>query len=177
MDIFLGHVTSESLEDGFQGVFGRGDGVGDRDGLEADAEVVGEDAGVVARVLRGNGGGERNTDDVLRAESFCGDHGDERRVDAATERDERFFETGFLRVIPQPQDEGCVNISEFGLLKAGRGYGTNVGVNDADFFCERGQARSDTTVGLSHETTTVEDEFVVAADGVHVGDGATEGAG
>jgi hypothetical protein len=53
------------------------------DGLETDAEVFGEGAGVVARVLARNRGGQGDADDVLRAECLGGDHGDERRVDAA----------------------------------------------------------------------------------------------
>ena len=53
----------------------------------------------------------------------------------------------------------------------------NVGIDDSYIFRERRKAHGDAAIGVSDEATAVEDEFVVAADGVHVGDGATQSAG
>ena len=51
LDIFLGHVAGASGEDRTERGFGRGNGIGDGNRLEADAKVGRKDAGVVAGML------------------------------------------------------------------------------------------------------------------------------
>ncbi len=114
MQILLGDVGGATGEDRTEGALGGGDGVGDGDGLETDAEVAREVAGVVLRVVAGNGGGQRHADDVVRAEGGDGELGDQRGVDAAGERDEGALETAFVRVVAQAEDEGGVDVGEGG---------------------------------------------------------------
>ena len=82
LDILFGHVGGPAGEEGAKGGLGGNHGVGDGDRLETDAEVFREEASVVARVLRGDRGGQGDAEDVFGAEGVGGEHGDDGGVDA-----------------------------------------------------------------------------------------------
>ena len=126
-------------------------------------------------MLRGDGRRQGNADDVVRTECFDGEFGDQGGVDAAREGDEGFFETAFVRVITQAEHEGGVDVGEFG--RRGRrceGKGCGAGVGHEEIGRESGQAGGDVSLGIGYKAATVEDEFIVPADGVHIDDGAPQ---
>jgi len=118
-----------------------------------------------------------------------GDDGDEGGVDAAGERDEGAFEAALVGVVAEAEDEGGEGVLAFVLGEGGReewrveSGGLRAGrrrageVDDAEVFGEGGEAGAEFAAGVANEAASVEDELVVAADGVDVGDGAVEGAG
>ena len=180
LDVFFGDIARPAGEERPERVFRRGDGVGDGDRFEADAEILGENAGVVTGVLRGNRGGQGDTDDVFLSQGVGGDDGDQRGINATGKRNQGALEAALVRVIAQAEDQGGVHVGHFSLVETGHegaGLGCSGGVHNAELLGERGQAGDELAGGVAHEAAAVEDEFVVAADGVDVGDRAAERLG
>jgi hypothetical protein len=108
---------------------------------------------------------------------------DEGGVDAAGEAEQGLLETGLVRVVANAEHEGVVDIGEVGLLEGGVDFRFLIldfrsrKIDDAQFLAKGGESGQGLALGISHDAAAVEEELVVAADGVDVGDRAAELAG
>lgn len=155
-------------------MFGGGDGFADGDFVELDAEALGEVGGVATAVFAGNGGGEGDADDVFGAHGLGGEGANDGGVDPATETEEDAFESAFMSVIAEAEDEGLMDGGQSNGVVMGRDVGVlGLGKIDAGVLgLEGGESGEDAALGVMNDAAAVEDEFIVTADGVAVNDGA-----
>jgi len=145
------------------------------DGLKAYAQVLGEDAGVVARMLARDRGRQGHAHDVLGAEGIHGQHGHESGVDAARQGDQGALEAGLVGVVAQAQHQGLAHVRHVLLGEARRGGRMGLGrieIHHTQVLTEGGHAQQQAAAGVAHHGAAVEDQLVVAADGVAVDDRA-----
>lgn len=178
LDVFLGHVDGETFKEIAEGGLGGGDGVGDGDFVVFDAEIFGERGGVVAAVLAGDGGGQGDADHVVGAEGFGGERGDHGGVDATAEADERFLKAALVCVVAEPEHEGVVGGGvAFEIKMLGDVASGIVEVDDMVLFAEGGEAGDEAAVWMGGDAAAIEDELVVATNGVAIHGGASAALG
>ena len=135
-------------------------------------------------MFTGNGGRQRHADDVFGPEGGDGEFGDEGGIYAAGESDEGAFKAALARVVAQTENERGVDIGElrlaecrceFWVRRRGRGGGGHG--DDALLLGEGRESSGDRAVVRDDDGAAVEDEFVVAADGVAINHRSAELAG
>ena len=124
-------------------------------------------------MLGGVDAGHRHAVDPLRAEGVAGDGGHEGGVDAAAQAEQHRTEAVLLDVVVQGEDERAVHLGE-GVESGGDGAGgrmrvCRVDVDDEQRRLELGGAGEHGAVGGDDEGVAVEDQLVLPADEVDVG--------
>jgi hypothetical protein len=79
--------------------FRGGDDLGDADGVKRNAQIRGEHTGIVLAVLAGNGRGQADAGDILRAKGRRREDAHHGGIDAAAERDQALLEAALVRVV------------------------------------------------------------------------------
>src|SRR5690606_3698866 len=126
-----------------------------------------------------DGRGQGDAGDVVRTEGLDREGGDHGRVEAAGEGDEGAAKTALVGVVAQAEHEGPADVLQLAVGRAGGGrngrQGGGLCIHDLDILGEGAQAGVDAAGGVGGEAASVEDELVVAADGVAIDDGDAEG--
>ncbi len=142
----------------------RGDGLVDREQLEAHAEVFRENAGVVDRSLRRIRAGHADADHVFRADGVGSDGGSERRIDSAAETDDGFLKSALPHVVARAQDQRSIHAGflTFDLLVQVASQGLGIEVDQV--FFEGTALRDDVAFRVENDAGAVKDQAVVASD-------------
>ena len=143
----------------------------DGDDFEADAEILGQGAGVGDAAFRGVGAGHADADDVFAADGVDGDGGGQRGIDAAAQADQDALEAALVNVIARAEDERFVNrfalIGKIRVQVAGAGCRVSAMTRSSRKEARGGDGSA---FGVHGEAGAVEDELIVAADLIDVDD-------
>ena len=142
----------------------------DRQRHRLDPEVRRQRVRIVEAAAAGVGRRHQHAEHVAGAERLGGDRGGQRRVDAAGEPEHRAGEAALARVVARAEHQRAPDLRldvEVGRRRHRRRARE---IADHHVGVERAAARERRAVGAEHAAAAVEDEIVVAAELVHVGD-------
>ncbi len=121
--------------------------------------------------LAGDAAGHEEGDDVARPERLGGDGGRQGGVDAAAHAEDDLAESALAAVVVQAEHEGAPDVLDHVRLGRGHRRAGLLGVHDHQVLAERGGLGGDVAGGVHEQAAALEDELVVAAHDVLVGDG------
>ncbi len=141
---------------------------GDGQNVVADAEFFRELRGIAQAPFARIAGGKRDAPDAFRPERLGGDHGDERRVDAAGEAEHDRLEAALGDVVAHAEDERA---EELFFLVGGKGWRghalTGAATIDHEHVLgEAGAEGEQVALRVERDAVAVEDQLVVRADHV-----------
>ena len=163
----------------------------DGDFAKGDAQPLGQHPRVLPGVIRAVSGRHGHAGDAFRPERHGRHRRGERAVDAARDPDDRGPEATLPHVVANPEDERLeylVGLSvgrrprrtwrgEVAAVECQDAHVASVEVGDEQHLLEEGRPRQDPAIGPDQHRAAVEDERVVPAHLVHVGDRRPVGAG
>ena len=104
--------------------------------------------------------------DATRPERLGSERGGERRVDASGDADHDVAEAVLLHVVAEPELESEPHLVELVERRRQLARRPLVEVDDEQSLLEAGRSGDDLALGVEDERVPVEDELVLAADGV-----------
>ena len=144
--------------------------VRDRQCQRTDAEARGQRQRIVDAALAGKGRRHQHSEDVIAAERFRRNDGGQRRVDAAGEPEQHVAEAALARIVGGAEHECAEDLFCAGDVRRHHVGGRRVEIDDDDRLAESRRPRHDAAIRIEDHAAAVEDQVVVAADLVHVGD-------
>ncbi len=107
---------------------------------------------------------------IFRADRFRRERGDERRINAARQTENAFFEIVFPRVIANSENQSLMDRRAFRARDAARVGQCVVDLDRFDKFLERRRLQNNIALRIGDQTRAVEDDAVVAADEIDEND-------
>ena len=177
MNVFVGGVDRAVGKDRAKDLFVGFEDLGDRNGEKFNTEILGERAGIGLAAFRRVGAGHGNAEDVRGAESFDSERGNDGRVHAATEADNRFGEAAFADIVARSSDESAVGVSNFVLRLLVNVALAGDSVEKDEVLFEGFGLCGDLTVRCEGDAGAVEDQRIVSPNLIDVDDRAPVVAG